>query len=185
VDVFAVVVSSIKSAILRRVGRAANSSQGASDQTMNADASQSAGTQASSSNASQGASDRASARNSSDGAGMQQAQSASAHDSTTQSTATDSADQAASTSADQTHSATTQAIQSATNENTQSDASQMQASSLVYEDLQTLDSHHMLLQVTATVDQAQSALRLSQGSNGVVTDAESFAIDTSMCRAAQ
>lgn len=72
---------------------------------------------------------------------------------------------------------------SATNHaaNAQASSSRSSVTTLVFDRLSQLDSNHMMLVVDATAHQASSLLRLFQGTNGVVTDVQTFPITAATC----
>jgi hypothetical protein len=66
---------------------------------------------------------------------------------------------------------------------TQSAATQSSATTLAYTDLSVLNASHLMLVINITASAHSGALRLLQGSNGVVTDAQNFPIVTPACGA--
>jgi len=68
-------------------------------------------------------------------------------------------------------------------QNAQSAANQSTATTLAFSDLSLLNASHMMLVINMTASGANGALRLVQGSNGVVTDAQNFPIVTPACGA--
>jgi hypothetical protein len=65
----------------------------------------------------------------------------------------------------------------------QSAASRSSATTLAFSDLSVLNSSHLMLVINMTASRTNGALRLFQGSNGVVTDAQNFPIVTPACGA--
>ncbi|HTQ42433.1 MAG TPA: hypothetical protein VMI75_06710 [Polyangiaceae bacterium] len=63
----------------------------------------------------------------------------------------------------------------------QSAAAQSSATTLAFTDLSLLNASHFMLVINMTASGANGALRLFQGSNGVVTDAQNFPIVTPAC----
>jgi len=68
-------------------------------------------------------------------------------------------------------------------QNVQSAANQSTATTLAFADLSLLNASHLMLVINMTANGANGALRLFQGSNGVVTDAQNFPIVTPACGA--
>jgi hypothetical protein len=67
--------------------------------------------------------------------------------------------------------------------NTQSAANQSSATTLAFSDLSLLNASHLMLVINMTASGTKGALRLFQGNNGVVTDAQNFPIVTPACGA--
>jgi hypothetical protein len=66
---------------------------------------------------------------------------------------------------------------------TQSAAMQSSATTLAFTDLSLLNASHLMLVINVTANGTNAALRLFQGSNGIVTDAQNFPIVTPACGA--
>jgi hypothetical protein len=96
-------------------------------------------------------------------------------------TAAQAAQQAASNSTSAAASGSNQAQQIASVTNSQSATQQSQSSAQVFNNLQTLNSHHMVLNVTMTATQANSVIQLFQGANGVVQQFQNFNVNTPLC----
>jgi hypothetical protein len=72
------------------------------------------------------------------------------------------------------------ASQTAKAKNDQATASASKTTSFVFSDLQTLQSHHMMLKVNMTASQAASTLRIFQSTQGVMSS-QDFNIATPAC----